>query len=126
MSQDIVADAINQIMNCKRAGKNELIIVRYSNLLINILDVAKKHDYIKDYNLDSENKKLKIELGKINKCKAIKPRFNVQADEIEKYMRRFLPARGFGIIIVSTSSGLLTHTEAVEKKIGGSLIAYFY
>ena len=126
MSQDIIADALNQIMNCKKAGKKELEVGRYSKLLLNILEVAKKHKYIESYNLDEKNKRLKIKIGKLNECKAVKPRFNVRTEEIEKYMRRFFPARDFGIILISTSSGLITHREAYEKNIGGSLIAYFY
>jgi len=126
MSQDIVADVLNEIMNCKRAGKTYLEVRRYSKLLLRILELAKKHNYIENYELDEKEKKLKITIGKINECKAIKPRFNVKVEEIEKYMRRFLPARGFGIIIISTSTGLITQNEAYEKNVGGNLIAYFY
>jgi small subunit ribosomal protein S8 len=125
MSQDIVADALNQIMNCKRAGKTEAEITRYSNFLLRVLDIAKQEGYV-DYSLDKEKRKLKVVIIKLNECKAIKPRFNVTVDEIERYMRRFLPARDFGILIISTSSGLLTQREAYEKNIGGSLVAYFY
>jgi len=125
MSQDIVADVLNQIMNIKRAKKDELVVTKYSKLLINVLDIAKKQGYI-NYDLDEKDKKLKIKILKLNACKAIKPRFTVSVEEIEKYVRRFLPARGFGIVIISTSSGLMTQEEAYEKNVGGSLIAYFY
>ncbi|HEB47012.1 MAG TPA: 30S ribosomal protein S8 [Candidatus Pacearchaeota archaeon] len=37
-----------------------------------------------------------------------------------------LPARNIGTVIVSTNKGLMTHEEALQEKIGGSLIAYFY
>lgn len=123
MSQDIVADALNQIMNVKRARKTEVRIKKYSKFLINLFDLMKKLDYL-DYEI--ENKEIKIKIKKINACRAIKPRFNVSVDEIDKYVRRFLPARDFGFIIVSTSKGLLTHEEALEKNIGGSLIAYVF
>ena len=123
MSHDIVADCLNMVMNVKKAGKSELELSRYSKLLFKVLDIAKKNGYL-DYKMD--NKKLKIEIKKLNRCKAIKPRFYVQVEGIEKYMRRFLPARGFGILLISTSKGLLTQEEAYGKNIGGSLIAYFY
>ena len=51
---------------------------------------------------------------------------SVDKDQIEKYRRRYLPARNLGTMIVSTNKGLLTHEEAQEEKIGGSLIAFFY
>ena len=44
----------------------------------------------------------------------------------EKYEKRFLPAKGFGILIVSTPKGLMTHEEARKKKLGGVLIVYVY
>jgi len=124
MSQDIIADVLNMVMNCKRAGKKELETTRYSKLLIRVLEIAKKHGYL-DYSLDEKAKKLRIKIIKLNECKAIKPRFNASVEGLEKYIRRFLPARDFGIVIVSTSSGLITHKEAYEKNIGGALIAYF-
>lgn len=123
MSQDIVADALNQIMNAKKARKKEVAIKRYSNFLLNVLDLMKKLKFL-DYNL--EDRELKIEIKNINECGAIKPRFNVSVEEIEKYVRRFLPAKDFGYIIISTSKGLMTNEEAIEKSIGGSLIAYIF
>jgi small subunit ribosomal protein S8 len=42
------------------------------------------------------------------------------------YFRRYLPARGIGTLIISTSKGLVTHQTALDKGIGGSIVAYFY
>ncbi|RLG18725.1 30S ribosomal protein S8, partial [Nanoarchaeota archaeon] len=64
--------------------------------------------------------------GRINDCKVIKPRYSCKLDEFEKFEKRFLLSRDLGIIIVSTSKGLMTHREAKEKRIGGVLIAYVY
>src|SRR3989338_5281292 len=116
MSQDIVSDGLNQIMNTKKAGKRELVLKRYSGLLIKILDIAKQYGYI-DYNL-SKNE-LKIEIKNVNTMRAIKPRFTVSVKRINFYVRRFLPAKNFGFIIVSTNKGLMRHEEAEEKNIGG-------
>ena len=124
MSQDIIADALNKMVNAARAGKTTFSVKRHSKLLLSVLAIAKLKDYVKNYRV--ENNVLNIEIGKLNLCKAIKPRFVVQVSEIEKYAKRYLPARDIGIIIISTSQGLMTHNTAQEKKIGGSLIAYFY
>jgi small subunit ribosomal protein S8 len=123
MSQDLLADILNQIMNAKRAKKENLVITKYSKLLVKVLDMMKQYGYI-EYEL--ADGKLRITMKEINECMAIKPRYTVGKSEIEKYVRRFLPARNFGFVVVSTSKGLMTHQEAVENKIGGSLIAYFY
>jgi len=111
-------------MNAKKARKEFVVVNKHSKLLIKVLDIAIEHGYIKNYKL--EENKLKINIGKLIKCNAIKPRFNVGVPNIDKYMRRYLPARDLGILIISTNKGVLTHVEAYEKEIGGMLIAYFY
>ena len=123
MSQDLVSDALNQIMNAKKSGKKELVINRVSKLLINVLELMKANKHI-DFEKTEDG--IKIMIIDLNECRAIKPRFNVTVSEIDKYLRRFLPSRNFGKVLVSTSKGLIDHDEAYEKKIGGSLIAYFY
>jgi len=123
MSQDIVADGLNQIMNAKRARKQEVVLNKHSKLLRNILDVAKESEYL-DYKV--EGNKITIEIKDLNSIIAIKPRFTVSVKKINFYVRRFLPARDFGFVIISTNKGLKKHKEAEEENIGGSLIAYMY
>ncbi len=124
MSHDIVADALNKIMNAKRSGKSSVEVTFRSKLLISVLALAKLKGYIKDYKING--KVLKIEMGKLNECNAIKPRFTVRVEEVGKYERRYLPAKDFGILIISTSQGLMTNQTIKEKNLGGSLIAYMY
>jgi len=126
MSQDIVADALNMIRNAKKARKEIVKINRISNLLIEILKIMKQEGAIKKYKINSKTKSIEISMGELFECRAIKPRFSVDKSQIEKYRRRYLPARNLGVMIISTSKGLMTHLEAQEENIGGSLIAYFY
>lgn len=126
MSQDIIADALNVIRNAKKAKKETLNIKIISNLLIEILKIMKQEGAIKKYKINSKSKSIEVTLGDLSECKAIKPRFSVDKTQIEKYRRRYLPARDIGTMILSTNKGLMTHDEAVEEKIGGCLIAYFY
>ena len=125
MGQDVVADALNMIKNAKKAGKETIKIVRISNLLIEILKIMKQEGAVKKYKI-GKDKSVEISFGELSKCKAIKPRFTVNKDQIEKYRRRYLPARDIGTLIISTNKGLMTHDEAKEEQIGGSAIAYFY
>lgn len=125
MSQDILSDTLNQIMNAKKADHTSITMKKHSKFLLSVLALAKHKGYLGDYKVDG--RLLNITLGpKLNACKAIKPRFVVQAREIMKYARRYLPARDMGVLILSTSQGLMTHHAALEKNIGGSLIAYIY
>ena len=125
MSQDVVSDGLNQIMNAKRVEKRELTIKRYSKVLIQLLNVMKEKGHI-DFTLDEKNRELKISIIKLNECRAIKPRYYVCVSDIDKYLRRYLPSRRFGSLILSTNNGMIDYKEAYEKNIGGSLIAYFY
>ncbi len=126
MSQDIVADALNMIWNVKKARKTEVKIKRISNLLIEILKIMKQEGAVKKYKISSKDKTIDVTIGDLTECKAIKPRFTVDKTQIEKYRRRYLPARNLGVVIVSTNKGLMTHEEAQKEQIGGCLIAYFY
>jgi len=127
MSQDIVADGLNAIMNAKRVGKTQVEIKRVSKVLIGLFEMMKKYKYI-EFEMGGDEKKpsVVVKFLKLNECRAIKPRFYVTVDEIEKYLRRFLPSRNFGVLVISTSKGLMTDEEARENKVGGALIAYFY
>ncbi len=126
MSQDIVADALNVIKNAKKARKEVVKIKIISNLLIEVLKIMKQKNAIKKYKINSKEKSIEITIGELSECKAIKPRFSVDKTQIEKYRRRYLPARNLGTVIVSTNKGLMTHEEAQEEETGGCLIAYFY
>ena len=111
-------------MNIMRAHKQEVEIKKYSKFLMEILELIKKLGYL-DYEIEEEELKIEVKEN-LNECRAIKPRYTVSVKDIDKYVRRFLPAREFGFLIMSTSQGLMTHEEALEKNIGGSLIAYVY
>lgn len=123
MSQDSVADTLNQIMNAKKAGKTNLVIKRYSKLLIKILDLAKDSGYL---NYQINENEIKIEINKLNEIMAVKPRYTVSIKTLDKYVRRFLPAKNFGFIIVSTNKGLMRHYDAQEQNLGGCIIAYMF
>jgi len=125
MSQDILSDTLNQLMNAKRAGLTQVTMKRHSKFITSVLTLARLKGYIKDFKVNGTT--MTISLGdNLNACFAIKPRYLVKAIDLQKYVRRYLPARDLGVLIVSTSKGLMTHHAALEKNIGGSLIAYFY
>ena len=126
MSQDTIADALNMIRNAKKARKNTIKVKRISNLLIDILKIMKDKKAIKKYKINAKDQSIEVTLDEVVDCRAIKPRFTVKVDQIEKYRRRYLPARNIGTVLVSTSKGIMTHDQAQEAKIGGCLIAYFY
>ncbi len=126
MSHDVVADGLNMIKNASKAKKETIKIMRISNVLIEILKIMKQEGTIKKYKIDGKEKSVTVTLGDVSECKAIKPRFSCDVSQIERYKRRYLPAREIGVMVISTNKGLITHREAESENIGGSLIAYFW
>lgn len=128
MKSDIISDALNTIMNAKKVEKTEVRINRISKFLVNILEMMKEEKYI-DFEVKDEKESkpyVIVKILKLNVCKSIKPRYSVTAEGVEKYLRRYLPSRNFGTVIISTNKGLMTQYEADKNNLGGSLIAYFY
>lgn len=124
-----IANVLSHIQNYERLGKSELTTKNNSKVIKGILEIMQKEGYIGSFEEieDSKGNLLKINLiGHVNKSNVIRPHFQIKLSEFEKFEKRYLPSKSFGIIIISTSKGLLTHTEAKEKGIGGKLLAYCY
>ncbi|MBI2507594.1 30S ribosomal protein S8 [Candidatus Woesearchaeota archaeon] len=126
---DPLANAMSKIQSYELTGKNEVVIYPSSKTIRKILDIMNIHNYVGLYKptKTTRGEILNLNLlGRINKCGVIKPRFNVKNGDFEKFEKRYLPAKGFGILVVSTSIGMMTNEEAKQKKIGGKLLAYIY
>ncbi len=127
MRHDLLADVLFVINNAENLGKGHCNVPA-SSLVKNVLSVIKKEGYIGSSTLAGDRKeKFRVELvGRINKARAIRPRFSVKKNEYERWEERFLPAKGFGILIVSTPKGVMSQKEALEKGLGGKLLAFIY
>ena len=129
MLNDVLANVLSKVLNVEHRYKTECLVKPSSKIVKQVLDVMKDHHYIGGYTelKDGRGNALKISLlGKINKCNVIKPRYSVKVEEFEKFEKRYLPAKEFGIIVISTNQGIMTLEQAKEKKIGGRLLAYCY
>jgi len=128
MRHDTLADVLSAIKNAERVGKKGCITAA-SNLSKEILKVMQKEGYIGKFEFvdDGRSGKIKIELkNRVNDCNVIKPRYSVKKDEFERWEKRFLPAKGFGILLLSTTKGIMTHKDARAKQIGGKLLGYVF
>ena len=126
---DTLANILSHILNCEKKGKEDCIVSNISKISLKVLEILKDKKYIGDIEINerSNGNLAKINLlGEINKCGVIKPRFSVKFKDYEMFEKRFLPAKDFGVIIVSTNKGIMTHNDAKDKKLGGKLIAYCY
>lgn len=127
MLHDLLVDVLTIIRNAENAGKPECTVPA-SETVKNVLKTMKSSGYIKSFNpTEDGEKKFRLQLsGKINTCKAIRPRFSSKVSEYEKFEKRFLPSKDIGILIITTSQGVMTHKQAKEKNLGGSLLAFVY
>ncbi len=126
---DPLANAFSKIMNAERARKKETVIKPVSKLIIQSLEILKREGYIRDFEMVEEEGKPAVKVllaGRINSCGPIKPRYSVKSGEFEKWEKRFLPAAEMGLLILTTSKGVMTHKEARRQGIGGKLLAYVY
>ncbi len=132
VSMDTLANALSTIMNNEMRGKKEAIIMPSSKLIAMVLRVMQKYGYIGEFEHIDDGRwgKIKVQLlGRINKTGVIKPRMSVTYKELAKmpdWLREYLPSRDIGVLILTTPQGVMSHREALEKKIGGILLAYVY
>ncbi len=126
---DTLANALITIKNNELMNKKECIVKPASKLIGKVLKIMQKEKYLGDFEFIEDGKagmyKVKL-IGKINNCRAIKPRYSVSKDEFAKWEERYLPSRKLGILIVSTDKGIMTQHEAKKMKLGGKLLAFVY
>ena len=129
MANDPLANAMSAITNAETRIKKTCLINPSSSLIKKVLEIMNENSYLGGFTEieTPQGTVLRVDLtGSVNKCGAVKPRYSVKNKNFEKYEKKFLPAKGFGFLIVSTPLGMMTHNEAKEKSLGGRLIAYFY
>ena len=125
---DPLANVMSNILNSELISRKS-ITMPSSKLIKNVLRVINDKGYIGSFEEIKSKKgdKVKINLlSRINKCGVIKPRLAIKKDDYEKFEKRFLPAKNFGVLLVSTTQGIITNEEGKEKGIGGKLIGYCY
>jgi small subunit ribosomal protein S8 len=126
---DPLADALTNMRNNEMQGNNKCTITPASKMIGHVLRTMQKEEYIGEFEFVDDGKagQFIVELeGNINKCGVIKPRHAVKNDDYERFEKRYLPSKNFGIMIMTTSQGIMTHKEAKEKGIGGRLLVYIY
>ncbi|KEP45744.1 putative RPS22A ribosomal protein [Rhizoctonia solani 123E] len=120
-------DCLNNIVNAERRGKRQVLIGPSFKVIVKFWSVMQRHGDEFEQIDDPRSGKIVVQLnGRLNKTGVISPRFNVQVNQIESWVNLLLPARAFGIIILTTSAGILDHDEARRKHVGGKLLGYVY
>ena len=129
MLNDPLADSLTLIKNAEKAGKLECEVRPASKLVGHVLKVMQERGYIGPFEFieDMNGSRFRVKLnGNINNCGVIKPRHAIKKSDFEKWEARYLPAQDFGTLIVTTTSGVVSHYNAKEIGTGGKLLAYVY
>ena len=124
MSVDSIANMLTQIRNAYLAQHKSTQIFN-SKLNYQIVQILKENGFLESIKMTPDKKKINLKLkyhGKnpapTNIKRISKPgcRIYCPAKKIPKVLG------GLGISIISTSQGLLTGSQAKEKKLGGEII----
>ncbi len=129
MLNDPLANALSLMKNAEIKGKGTCTIQPSSKLIGGVLNLLKEKGYINEYEYLDDGKAgvFQVELkGSINNCGVIKPRYPIKREDMDKWESRYLPARDFGLLILTTTQGIVSHNEAKKNGIGGKLLAYVY
>ncbi len=128
---DPIADMLTRVRNANMAEK-KIVSLPHSKIKSEVARLLKQEGFISDFSVEDDNGKsilnlfLKYTLERepvIQGLRRIsKPscRRYTNAEEIPRVLG------GIGIAILSTSSGLMTDSEAREKNIGGEILCYIW
>lgn len=127
---DPIADMLSRIRNAIAVNKNE-VSMPHSNVKEAVAKLLKSSRFIDDISVE------KATVGKTLNIVINQPQTNARITEIKRLSkpgRRYystadkIPTvmRGRGIVIVSTSKGMMTGAQAKKNGVGGELICKVY
>ncbi len=121
---DPIADLVIRIKNAQ-ASKKEQVTVPYSKFKEAIVKIMKENGFVTKYHKKKDSQKERYDLiidfteKKVAHFKRLSTpgqRLYIKSSNIPR------PLRGFGLVIVSTSKGVLSGYDARKKRLGGELI----
>lgn len=126
MVNDPISDLLIRIMNAQKVG-HQTVKAPFSRIKFELAKILEQEKFVETVKKEGKDLKsfisinLKYEQGLpvIHSMKRVsKPsqRIYMGKDELRPFKK------GYGIVIVSTSSGLMTSKEAKKRKIGGEVL----
>ena len=132
MSMDRISNMLSAIKNASMVGK-DLVEITYSKECESIAKVLEKGGFVSGVKTfkpkETKRKMLRIDL--INeegqpKVRDIK-RISRPGKRIYRGARQLKPVQaGFGLLVISTSRGVMSGAEAKKKKLGGEVLCEVY
>ncbi len=127
---DPVADMLTRIRNANKM-RHKSLSVPASKLKLEVTRILKDEGFIREYKYKEDNKQgqLTIYLKYIDKEKTINNLKRISKPGLKVYVNKDeIPEvlGGFGIAILSTSKGVMTGKEALQRHLGGEVICYIW
>ena len=129
VTTDPIADMLTRIRNANQQ-KHETVSIPYSNLKNDLANILKNEGFVTDFVVNEEgNHKNIITLKYKGNERVITGLKRVSKPGLRQYAKvNEIPKvlNGLGIVVLSTSQGLMTDKEARAKNIGGEVLAYIW
>nr|QUB01787.1 ribosomal protein S8 [Callisia repens] len=132
MSSDTIADIITSIRNADM-NKRGTVRIASTNITENIVKILLREGFIENVRKHQENNKyflvLTLRPRKTRKgiCRTVLKRISRPGLRIYSNSQRIPKILGgMGIVILSTSRGIMTDREARLAKIGGEILLYIW
>jgi len=124
--QDTISDMLTRIRNAQRANHKQ-VTCSYSGLKHEIVKVLKDEGYIHDVEIDKDERnhpQLVIVLKYFKDKPVIESLKRISKPSIRVYTsyKDIKDVPGFGIVILSTPQGVMSHVKARALKVGGEIV----
>ena len=112
---------------------NTPVVVEYSKICEKILDKMLSNGYIKSYEVVNDNgrKNINVVLRTMNGVKVInsiklfsKPCRRLYVDVLS--LKKMMMRNEYSLVLLSTSKGVLTMSEAIKNNVGGEIICEIF
>ena len=126
-NQDPIADMLTRIRNANRVGRRMVLIPR-SKICTGIAQVLKDEGYIEEFDLidDTKQGQIRVKLKYSMNGEKVIHVLDRQSSPGRRIYRKVtdLPSvlNGMGIVVVSTSKGVMSDRRAREQNVGGELL----
>ena len=130
VTTDPIADMLTRIRNANQQ-KHETVSIPYSNLKNDLANILKNEGFVTDFvvNEEGNHKNIVITLKYKGNERVITGLKRVSKPGLRQYAKvNEIPKvlNGLGIVVLSTSQGLMTDKEARAKNICGEVLAYIW
>ena len=124
---DPLADLLIRIKNAQ-SSKHKTTLVPYSRLKESLVKILITNNYLTDYQVEGNQaaeKNLNLTLKYVRKQPAVTQIKRISKPGVRHYVNQFNIKKltiGRGLVIISTSQGMMTAKEARKQRLGGEII----